>query len=196
MTPKEALDRLKEGNHRYLAGEFDPAVWSAARREEASKPDSFPFAAVLACSDCRVPVEILFGQGIGDLFTVRVAGGRPDHFSIASLDYAAEKLNVALIVALGHTNCAVVKYAMDAPPLPGRIPLVVDNARKSLMRLRDQAPLLKHDELLRKALLQHTHAAVEDVKHQCQLVRKRLIPGQIEVVGAIYDILTGEVEWL
>src|SRR4030042_1996148 len=101
MTPKEALNRLKDGNRRYLAGEFDPAAWSATRREEVSKPESFPFAAVLACSDYRVPVEMLFGQCIGDLYTVRVAGGRPDHFGVASLDYEAEKLNVSLSVARG-----------------------------------------------------------------------------------------------
>jgi carbonic anhydrase len=195
-SPSEALQRLKDGNQRYLADSFDPTAWGANRRQETLKPDSFPFAAVLACSDSRVPVELLFGQGIGDIFVVRSAGNRADNFGLASLDFAAALLHVSLIVVLGHTQCAAVKLALDNPPLPGKVPSVVDRVRGSLIRLRNQASLFKPDELYHKAIVHNTRAALEDVTHNCPMVRKRMVAGDLQVLAALYDLESGVVSWL
>ena len=195
-TPTEAIERLKAGNQRYIEGKHSVAGWSAARRRECLEPDRLPFAAVLACADSRVPVEVIFDQGIGDLFVVRSAGGRADNLGLASLDFAAELFKVSLIVILGHTRCGVVKFALDSPPLPGRIPQLVDRVRPSALKLRNLVGVASPDELWHKAVMHNTRDAVEEVKHQCQLVRKRMNAGTLLVVAAVYDTESGVVTWL
>ena len=197
MKPsQDALQRLKEGNQRYVAGSIDPAAWGADRRQEANKAESYPFAAVLGCADSRVPVEVILGQGIGDIFIVRTAGNRADNFGMASLELAATLLKVPLIVVLGHTQCLAVKLALENPPLPGKVPLVVDRIRASLIRLRNQAHILKPEELHEKAIVQNTRASLEEITHHCPMVRKRMVAGDLQVVAAIYDLESGRMNWL
>ena len=113
-TAREALERLREGNRRFAAGvPNDHADLRAARRDEAAKEQE-PFAIVLGCSDSRVPAELVFGQGLGDLFVIRVAGNIVAPSQIGSVEFAAEKFGTRLVVVLGHSRCGAVLATLDS----------------------------------------------------------------------------------
>ena len=111
MTPSAALERLKEGNARFVSNSTKRRQWSA--KVLATAAGQFPYAAVLACMDSRAPIEIIFDQGLGDVFGVRVAGNVVNEDELGSLEYAAKVVGTKVIVVLGHTSCGAVKGAID-----------------------------------------------------------------------------------
>src|SRR5207253_8806048 len=112
VAPAEAIAKLKEGNGRYASGRLQRSGQRTERRAELTK-DQHPFAVIVSCSDSRVPPEIVFDQGLGDLFVVRVAGNVIDDHSLGSIEYAVDHLGVRLIVVLGHQSCGAVKAAKE-----------------------------------------------------------------------------------
>ena len=200
----EALERLKEGNLRYSnpgTGEesFEDRVGSFSDLSAGQSP----FAAVLACSDSRVPVESIFWQGAGSLFVVRVAGNVVGPHQLGSLEFAVDALGVPLILVMGHTGCGAVKAAMAAASagapaeggqvgsLPALLEPILDGlGRLSGSRLQDGS--LEPDEAVRL----NVRAACEALVGQSDLVGSRVESGGLLVVGAIYDLSTGRVEFL
>src|SRR5262249_28952107 len=120
ITPAQALDRLRLGNGRFAAGQAEAPQRDLARLRETA-PSQAPFAAVLGCADSRVPVELIYDQGFGDIFVVRVAGNVAASAEIASLEYATQVLGGAVLVVLGHSNCGAVKAALQGADVPGQI---------------------------------------------------------------------------
>jgi len=187
----QALQLLKEGNARYLT------KTNHAERREATAPGQKPFAAVLACADSRVPVEVIFDHGIGDLFVVRVAGNIGcDSAVMGSLEYAAEHLHVPLIVILGHSNCGAVKAAVDNAPVSGHIADIKYAIHPVVCRTRLAHPGLEGDALLRKVIEDNTLQAEADLLAQsrelCQLYKDH----KLKIIRAVYDLASGRVEWL
>ena len=113
ISADEALRRLRDGNARFVAGEFDPATINHSARRKQYRDVQSPFAIVLGCSDSRVPVETVFDQGIGDLFVVRVAGNIAARSQIGSIEFAARMFSVPLIVVLGHSRCGAIEAVVD-----------------------------------------------------------------------------------
>ena len=174
MTVQEALRRLRDGNRRFVSG--TPRTSFPRRPEHLHGQD--PFAIVLGCSDSRVPVEIVLDQGPGDLFVVRVAGHAVLPALLGSVEIAVEHLDPALVLVLGHTDCAAVGVALDAPAEElGRAAAIADVIRGFI----EGHP---EDEAVR-ANVEGSVAALRDD-----------LPKSLTVVGGIYSVETGVVDWL
>ena len=190
MTPAAALQRLKDGNKRFVANCMKHRDWSANVKATAS--GQYPFAAVLGCMDSRAPIEIVFDQGLGDVFGIRVAGNVVDDDDLGSLEYAV-KVGIKLIVVLGHTGCGAVKGAIDGVQL--------DNLTGLLAKIQPAVDAGgchdSHDEAcVTKVAEQNVRQAVREIRQRSPYTAKHLDAGTVEVVGALYDVGTGKVTFL
>jgi carbonic anhydrase len=190
LTGKEAITWLQEGNKRFTGGKNIHPNQEAERRSEVLKGQA-PFAAILGCSDSRVPIEIIFDQGIGDLFAVRVAGNVVDDIVSASIEYAVEHLHVPLVVVLGHQNCGAVQAAVKGGSAPGHIPALLEALQPAVEKGRAQAGNDLVDQTVR-ANVWLTAEAIRDSSLLSGMVKE----GKVEVVGAYYSLETGQVEFL
>ena len=186
VDPATALRLLREGNERFAAGVPRAPHRDLARLREVA-PKQSPFAAVLGCADSRVPVEITFDVGFGDVFVNRVAGNIVTPELIASLEFGCQVLGCSALVVLGHTSCGAVAAAMDGGSVPGMISSLYFHIRPVLTGLQgDLAAAAKANVDYQTRLLLAGSTVLAD------LVRR----GKLRIVGALYDLPTGRVEWL
>jgi carbonic anhydrase len=187
-TSDEALQKLIEGNRRHLSGEFTITQRLAERRQQVAKAQH-PFAAILGCSDSRLPPEIVFDHSLGDLFVVRVAGNIVDMNGLASLEFAATQFATPLILVLGHARCGAVAAALAETKVPGHIVSLVDAIKPAVLMSKGQPgdPL---DNAIR-ANIRHT---VDDLKTSQPILGDLVKAGTLKVVGALYSLDTGKVE--
>jgi carbonic anhydrase len=190
MTPAAALERLKAGNARFIAGASKRRDWTA--KVVATASGQFPFAAVLGCMDSRAPIEVVFDQGIGDVFGVRVAGNVVNDDELGSLEYAA-KVGIKLIVVLGHSSCGAVKGAIDKVEL--------GNLTGLLAKIRPAVEAAgcndaKDEACVTKVAEQNVRQAMKEIRERSAYLAKYLDDGKIELVGGMYDVATGKVTFL
>ena len=192
LSPEVALERLVEGNQRFLRGDgavagrgFDPARAAATQR---------PFAIVLGCSDSRTPVEIVFDQGFGDLFVVRVAGNIVAPSIVGSIEFAASQFGTRLVVVMGHTGCGAIAATLHA------LDTGMGPASKNLRAITDRiAPHVESiaraagPDTAREAMRANVRASVDHLRHGSQIVEELVLKGRVRVVGAEYEIETGQV---
>jgi carbonic anhydrase len=190
----EALQRLLKGNQRFVHGATKnprraPADFRALAEGQR------PVAVIMGCADSRVPPELLFDQGVGDLFVVRVAGnvvGGGGVFVKGSIEYAVAELGVRLIMVLGHSSCGAVKAAIkhvdDGDPLPGAIAELVNRIRPAVIKAKDMP-----GDRLANAISANVLLGVETLNNLDPIVRPAVSSGQAKVVGAVYDLRTGAV---
>lgn len=186
---RRALEALIEGNRRFAAGQPEHPRQDARRRGEVLARGQYPFAAIVACADSRVPPEIVFDQGLGDLFVVRSAGNLVDELALASLEYAVEHLGVALIVVLGHSRCGAVKASAGPGASHGRLAAIVSAIAPSIERTRgaDGDPL--------DAASRDNAASVAARLRECGPVLEEFVArGALDVVAAYYDLDGGKVD--
>ena len=196
ISPADALQRLRDGNRRFVAGERGNAdSVSGARRAELVGGQN-PFAAIVACSDSRVPVELLFDQGLGDLFVIRVAGNIVAPSQIGSVEFAAAKLGTRLVVVLGHSNCGAIDAALQAiksadEAASPNLRAIVDSIRPAL------EPLVadKGEVDLREAVAANVRQSVAHLRAGSGILRDLEDSGEIMIVGAKYSIESGEVRF-
>jgi carbonic anhydrase len=201
LSALRSLGQLKEGNRRFAAGEarFEASARDArhARHMEGQEP----FAVILGCSDSRVPVEIIFDQGFGDLFVVRVAGNIVGPTQIGSVEFAAERFGTRLVVVLGHSRCGAVQATLDelkrpesdhSPNLRSIVDRIQPHVEKILRQDRE------HDEetLLRLAVQANVLASVAALRHGSDSLEQMVRKGRLLIVGAKYSLDTGVVEFL
>lgn len=192
-TPKDALARLVEGNRRFREASGTSRAWDPRRGAEAQ----CPFAIVLGCSDSRTPVEILFDQGLGDLFVVRVAGNIVAPSLVGSIEFAASQFGTRLVVVMGHTRCGAVTATVNAiqsglGPESKNIRSITDRIAPHVESLvRTAAP----DTLLRQAVIANVRASVAHLQHGSPLLEELVKAGRVVVVGALYELETGVVEF-
>jgi carbonic anhydrase len=191
----DALERLREGNRRFVAGtsNIDKAL-SSARRAELVGGQS-PFAVILACSDSRVPVELIFDQGLGDLFVIRVAGNIVAPSQIGSVEFAAAQLGTRLVVVLGHSNCGAVEatlkeLAQDQQQRSPNLRAIVDRIRPAI------EPLMSDDVSLNDAVAANVRQSVSQLQHGSQILEQMIETNELVIVGAEYSIESGEVTFL
>lgn len=193
-TPAASLDRLKAGNARFVTNASAPLPVSQATREAQTKGQA-PFAIVLSCADSRVPPEVIFNAGLGELFIVRTAGQVTDKAVLASVEYAAEHLNVPLLVVMGHDSCGAVKAAIEtrrgAPSMGPNLDALVASIRPAFDRVEGTADL----EHLRDAVLANVEQVVNDVLANSAIVKHLVAEGKVQVVGAFYELGTGRVRF-
>jgi len=188
ITPDAALQKLMDGNRRYIQQKRTFPDQSRSRILELAK-GQHPFAIVLGCSDSRVAPEILFDQGLGDLFEIRVAGNVLDNVVIGSIEYAAAELGVPLLVILGHERCGAVKAALDGKPVPGHIGSLVAAIKPAVYATKGQP-----GDAWDNAVRANVKMSVNKLKALSPILAKAVKAGTLKVVGARYDIDSGEVE--
>lgn len=199
MIPaSEALERLRAGNRRFVAGasgrHADP------ERRRALTAGQEPFAIVLGCSDSRVPAEIVFDQGLGDLFVIRIAGNVVASSQVGSVEFAAEQFGTRLVVVLGHSRCGAVSATLQAlrHPSGGRSPnlgSIVDRIRPAVEPLLGTELGSDDDQLMHEAVRANVRAAVNQLKHGSAILEGLIQEQRLVVVGAEYSLETGEVDF-
>jgi methyl-accepting chemotaxis protein len=196
ITPDEAWTRLKEGNARFTSGEPMHPRTDAGRLLETSEHGQHPFATIIACSDSRVPIERVFDQGVGDVFVIRVAGNVCDTDEVGSIEYGVDHLATPIMVVLGHTQCGAVTAVCTNAKLHGSIPPLVDNILPAVAAARKAHPRKSEKELVPDAIEANVWQSINDLLTSSPATRKRVSAGTLKVIGAIYDISTGQVRWL
>jgi len=190
MTPAAALARLREGNARFAANAPQSHDW--AKSVAATASGQYPFAAVLSCMDSRAPVEIVFDQGLGDLFSVRVAGNVVNDDELGSLEYAA-KVGAKLIVVMGHTHCGAVHGALEGVEL-GNLTGLLTKIEPSVAAAHCTDK--KSDACLQSVAEENVRESMREIRGRSPYLAKALDSGKVELVGAMYDVSTGKVTFL
>lgn len=189
-TCDQALQRLMDGNARFVAGEASQATHDAARRTEVAGGQQ-PFAILLCCADSRVGPEIVFDQGLGDIFVVRVAGNILNNAVVGSIEYAAGHFGSPLIVVLGHEHCGAVSAAVEGGHAPGHIHSIVEALRPAVDGAKGQP-----GDPVDNAVCANVRLIVERLRTTGPILRELVATDKLRVVGARYDLDTGRVELL
>ncbi|GAB1540544.1 carbonic anhydrase [Scytonema sp. NUACC21] len=190
VNPQAALARLIEGNNRFVEGKRLNPNQSKLRLQETAVAQ-YPFAAILGCADSRVPAEIVFDQGLGDLFVVRVAGNVASQTAIGSLEFATTVLGAQLIVVLGHARCGAVVAATKGQPLPGRIGVFVEEIKPAVERVRN-----KTGELEENAIIANSQYQAERLAESSTILRGLIKEGKLNIAAGRYDLASGKVTLL
>lgn len=190
MAPEEGLKLLMDGNKRYVAGKSAGPHRSAKRRAEIAQGQN-PFAVIVGCSDSRVPPELLFDQGFGDLFVVRTAGNVVDSVALGSIEYAVEHLGVKLIVVLGHERCGAVGATVKGGEAPGNLKSIVDAIKPAVDKAKAKSEHGSHGcDLVCSAVKSNVKLVAEKMRTSSVLA-ELIDDGLLKVVGAYYDLDSG-----
>jgi carbonic anhydrase len=200
IPARKALALLREGNQRFVSGASSRDTFeSRARRIELAAGQA-PFAAILGCSDSRVPVEIVFDQGLGDLFVIRVGGNIVAPSQIGSVEFAAEQFGSRLVVVLGHTRCGVIEATLEQLRRPvenqsRNLHSIVDLVRPSVEGLLATDLKDDQDALIHEAVRANIRASVKHLRHGSDIIENLIQNAGLMVVGAEYSLETGVVDF-
>jgi len=192
MTPDEALERLKEGNRRFVQGRHTPYDYLDQARETAG--GQFPHSIVLGCLDSRVPVEAVFDQGIGDIFVGRVAGNFENTDLLGSMEFGTRLAGSRLIVVLGHSSCGAVKGAIAGAEM-GNLTPTLANIRPAIQAVGTEGSA-DDSRYVSRVVEANVRQTVRDIQSRSEIIRELIREGDLKVVGAVYDLGTGRVDWL
>lgn len=192
-----ALQRLREGNRRFVRGHCEAPAAGDDTRRRALLAGQQPFAIILGCSDSRVPAELVFDQGLGDLFVIRVAGNIVAPSQVASVEFAVDQFGTKLVVVMGHTHCGAIDATLDAieAGTPGNLASIVDRIRPAVLPLLRTELAGDRAALERAAVRANVKASVRQLRYGSQRIEEALLHEGLRVVGAIHDLATGEVEF-
>lgn len=201
-TAEEALERLKEGNARYVAGKPLRPNQSLDRRNAVAN-DQKPFAVLVGCSDSRVPAEIVFDQGIGDLFVIRTAGHRVDDIAIASVEFAVDELGARLVVVLGHEACGAVKAAMETTaeiiePWHDSSEVATNHIPRLLAKLQDVIERSRNlpGDPMENAVIENVRTVSRILMNRSSVLQEAAKLAGMRITGAYYKLSTGTIEFL
>jgi len=200
ISASEALKRLMEGNRRFVSGDRSgESLTGQARRSELTTGQE-PFAIILGCSDSRVPAELVFDQGLGDLFVIRVAGNIVASSQIGSVEFAAERFGTPLVVVLGHSQCGAVLATLEQIMRPREaqspnLRSIVDRVRPSVETLLATDLKNDPDALVQQAVRANVRASVNQLRHGSELLERLILRKAFRVVGAEYSLGSGVVEF-
>ncbi|MGK2961814.1 MAG: carbonic anhydrase [Gemmatimonadaceae bacterium] len=195
-----ALERLKEGNLRFASSVNGPDEFLTQSRRAELMQSQEPFAIVLGCSDSRVPAEIVFDQGLGDLFVIRVAGNIVAPSQVGSVEFAVDRFRTRLVVVLGHSQCGAILATIEELQRPREkqsrnLQAIVDRVRPSVEELLETELGKDHDELVHHAVRANIRASVNHLRHGSELIEELIRDDGLMVVGAEYSLETGRVEF-
>jgi carbonic anhydrase len=184
------IAELKAGNAHHVAKKYDRPNQTAARQQELASGQS-PHCAILTCADSRVPPEIIFDKGLGDIFDIRVAGNVAGDDEMASVEYAAEHLHVPLVVVMGHTHCGAITAALEGGPLPGKLPNLI-----AAMRPAVEQSAHEPGDRVDNAVRDNVVYVVQQLRAAKPVLSELAATGKLRIVGAVYSLDTGKVDWL
>lgn len=193
MLQQSTLTLLKEGNIRYAEGKsFHPNI-EATRRTELASAGQEPMATILSCSDSRSPVELIFDRGVGDLFVVRVAGNVAGLSELATMEYGVTHLGTPVLIVMGHTKCGAVTAAVKGAELHGHLPSLISLIKPAAEKAKTSG---SEEDVVPRAIEQNVWQQVENIFARSALVREFAAAGKVTLIGAVYDIASGKVQWL
>lgn len=198
VTAAEALARLRAGNDRFVRNVRSVDALASQNRRDALVGDQRPYAIILGCADSRVPAEIVFDAGLGDLFVVRVAGNVVAPSLVGSIEFAAAKFGTRLVVVLGHTRCGAVGATLDV--LEHNVEAPTDNIDDIVDRISPSVaelvkPGVPREELLRTAIRANVRASSSHLRHASRMLEREIAERGLRVVGAEYALETGVVDF-
>jgi carbonic anhydrase len=200
ISASDALERLRDGNRRFVAGEHTIDELASGIRRKAVVSGQRPIATILGCSDSRVPVEVVFDQGFGDLFVIRVAGNIVAPSQVGSVEFAAERLGTRLVVVLGHTSCGAVTATLEDLQRPAsnqswNMNSIVSRIRPSVEGLLATELRHDHERLIGQAVRANVRASVNQLRHGSDVLELLIRRDGLRVVGAEYSLETGVVDF-
>jgi carbonic anhydrase len=200
ISAREALDRLREGNRRFAKGEGVREVFSSPSRRVELATAQDPFAIILGCSDSRVPAELVFDKGLGDLFVIRVAGNIVAPSQIGSIEFAAAQFGTRLVVVLGHTGCGAIQASIDELRQPSEdqspnLRSIVDRVRPAIESLLGEDASNDPGDLAERAVRANVMASVDRLRSGSEILEGLVREDGLLIVGAEYSLVTGEVEF-
>ncbi|NWK76019.1 carbonic anhydrase [Acinetobacter cumulans] len=200
LTAEEALERLKKGNERFVSGQTQHLKLLTHQERAAMAESQEPFAIILGCSDSRVPAEMVFDQGLGDLFVIRVAGNIVAPSQVGSVEFAADSFGCPLVIVLGHTHCGAIHSTIEALMNPATPPSA--NLMSIVNRVRPSVEILLQtelkddlDKLSVHAVRSNVFASVNQLRHGSAVLENLIAQGKLKVVGAEYSLETGKVSF-
>jgi carbonic anhydrase len=200
ISATEALGRLRDGNRRFISGEL--AVSSLISRTQRSSHVSGqePFAIILGCSDSRVPAELVFDQGFGDLFVIRVAGNIVAPSQVGSVEFAAARFGTKLVVVMGHEQCGAIAAALEeltgqATSTSRNLRSIVDRVRPSVETVLSSMPGAERAALSREAVRANVRVSTNHLRHGSEMLERMIAEDGLQVVGAEYSLQTGIVDF-
>ena len=200
ISALEALERLREGNRRFAAGVRSVDTFMSQARRAELVANQEPFAVILGCSDSRVPVEIVFDRGLGDLFVIRVAGNVVAPSQVGSVEFAAERFGTRLVVVLGHTRCGAVQATLEELQRPAEghsrhLRSIVDRIRPAVETLLATEPRGEPAALARHAVRANVRISANHLRHGSELLERLIERDGLLVVGAEYSLESGVVDF-
>ena len=200
ISAQEALERLREGNRRFASDVSSRDMLMSPTRRRMLMSGQEPFAIILGCSDSRVPAEIVFDQGLGDLFVIRVAGNIVSPSQVGSVEFAAERMGTRLVVVLGHTQCGAIAATIEALEKPDNnasrnLLAIVDRVRPSVEGLFATELRKDRDALSRAAVRANIRASADHLRHGSRVLEQLIQEAGLLVVGAEYSLDTGVVDF-
>ena len=196
ITPKAAVDMLQKGNERFLNNKRLDRMFD--RQVAETTKGQYPFAVILSCIDSRVPTEIVFDQGIGDIFNACVAGNFVNEDILGSMEFACKLAGAKLVVVLGHTSCGAVKGACDSAEL-GNLTQLVEKIRPAVdatKTVENEDRTSKNIEFVNRVAVKNVELTIEDIHTKSPVLDEMYNQGQIDIVPAMYDVASGKVEFL
>ena len=199
ISAQEALEQLREGNRRFVDGDRTLNTLLTQGRRDELVANQAPVAVILGCSDSRVPVEIVFDQGLGELFVIRVAGNIVAPSQIGSVEFAAERLGTRLVVVLGHTRCGAVRATLEDLEKGGanlwNMNSIVARIRPSVEELLSTHLKHDHEALVDHAVRSNVRASANQLRHGSDVLERLIRSNGLKVVGAEYSLETGVVDF-
>lgn len=198
MSPDEIIGRLKKGNENFAANNLTTRDHSEQRR--LAMIGQYPKALVLSCVDSRVPVEDVFDLGIGDIFVARVAGNIENPDIVGSMEFASAVAGSKVIIVMGHSACGAVKHAVDATDAGSMgmasLQTLLDGIKPAVVSEGDEEVSSKNTPFLNKVIANNVHKTVADIRQQSPTMASMETEGKLKIVGAVYDMETGKVNFL
>jgi carbonic anhydrase len=196
----EALERLREGNRRFASDAESSQALSTETRRHALVDGQQPFAIILGCSDSRVPAELVFDQGLGDLFVIRIAGNIVAPSQIGSVEFAAERFGIPLVVVLGHSRCGAIAATLEEVLRPTtqqspHLHSIVERVRPAVEPLLETELRHDHDALVKHAVRANVRVSANHLRHGSEILEKLIEQGNLLIVGAEYSLESGLVDF-
>lgn len=194
LTPAQALEKLEAGNARFVTGNTLPRDWP--RQRAATAVGQYPFAVVLSCIDSRASSEIIFDQGLGDIFNIRIAGNVLNEDILGSLEFACKIAGAKLIAVVGHSQCGAVKGACSGAQL-GHLTGLLDRIQPSVVEAKQKLPGLAvtDEKLIEEMAALNVHHVLQQIREQSPVLRELINSGKVSLVGGIHHLASGKVQF-
>ncbi len=193
ISPQSAVEMLKRGNERFINNLKVNRNFLQQVDETADGQN--PFAVIISCMDSRTSPELIFDQGLGDIFSIRIAGNVINEDILGSSEFGCKVVGAKVILVLGHTACGAVKGAIANVEL-GHLHFITHKIQRTIPGIKKAYPLINDHDLCQKVTVENVRKSIEDIKSQSSILADMVLKGEIKIVGAMYDVASGKVEFL